>query len=429
MMYEKIVGNLNYQQERLIFRLKEGDLTLNRFLKVGSGNPINGEYLDKAAFETNFQNNLYGPNDLETYPRWGILGKENLVLLDFDKQEIYDIMKARLPETFEVTSPRRGLPHRYYIVCGEQVPNLKFHVPGDIYVNPKGATVKNPSGEIRADNHYLVAPGTTIRYKDAKGNLLTGEYTITNDVPIARLEREEFFKAIQGFLMETAGERVLTDEKLFNGVSEGERHDTIFRYACRLIGDNPEGGFPAMLTLEMLERYNNEKLFDKAGNHAPVEKDFLIRVIDEACGKASQSSGIPRQKIADLGFTAIKERINKNKLNKVSIRFIKESPDHVFKAGYVGLVNKDAAALTVKEGYAEYVNQDAATKKGEIEAPQQPHQTLTELCKTNATLNKINNGDLNDYPTAKDALAYFVATLYSCDFSVREAKEALNESK
>jgi len=57
------------------------------------------------------------------------------------------------------------------------------------------------------------------------------------------------------------------------------------------------------------------------------------------------------------------------------------------------------------------------------------HPTLTELCERDATLNKIRSGDLNDYPTAEDALAAFVATLFSYDFSIREAKEALNESK
>lgn len=316
MIYEKIVGYLNPEQERLIFRLKEGDLSVKRFLKVGSGKLIatpkhpEGEYLDKAAFETDFQNHLYGPNELETYPRWGICGKENLVLLDFDKQQIFDILKQRLPETFEVTSPRRGLPHRYYIVCGKQVPNLKFHIPGDTYVNAKGATVKNPSGEVRADNHYLVAPGTTIRYEE-NGIWKTGEYKITKDVPLARLEFEDFMKAVQGYLMEAAEERVLTNEKLFNGVSVGERHDTIFRYACRLIGDNPEGGFPANLALEMLRRFNNAKLYDEHGLAAPVEDDFCIRVIKEALEKSAKSSNIPIEKIAELGFTTIKERTTK----------------------------------------------------------------------------------------------------------------------
>jgi hypothetical protein len=313
MLYPKITGKLNEQQQRLITRLMEGELSVNRFLKVGSDKLIptpkhpEGEYLDKAAFESDFQNNLYGPNDLETWPRWGICGKDNLVLLDFDKKEIYDIMKTRLPDTFEVTSPRRGLPHRYYIVCGKQVPNLKFHIPNDTYINAKGATVKNPAGEIRADNHYLVAPGTTIRYEE-NGICKNGEYTITNDVPIARLEYDEFMQALNGYLMESAGERVLTDEKLLYGVSIGERHDTIFRYACRLIGDNPEGGFNALMALEMLERYNETKLFDEHGNLAPVEKDFCIRVIKEALDKAAKNSPYTVEQIAKQGFTALREK-------------------------------------------------------------------------------------------------------------------------
>jgi P4 family phage/plasmid primase-like protien len=74
-------------------------------------------------------------------------------------------------------------------------------------------------------------------------------------------------------------------------------------------------------------------------------------------------------------------------LNKVSIRFIKESPDHVFKSGYVGLVNEDAAALTVKEGYAEYVNQNTTTKttnNGSSSTKQIYHETNIEQLKITA---------------------------------------------
>ena len=267
---------MNEQQRILIERLREGELSLNRFLKVGDGKlhvtpkHPEGEYLDKAAFETDFQNHLYGPEDLDSYPRWGICGRGYLVLLDFDKQEIYDIMRKRLPRTLEVTSPRRGYPHFYLVVCGEQIENLKFHIQGDI--DEQGH--KNPCGEIRADNHYLVAPGTVIRYQDLKtGEWKTGEYTITSNVPIARLEHDEFMDAVNPYLLERVGERVLTDEKLEKGVSEGHRHDTIFRYACRLVGDNPEGRNPASVALDILRRWNQAKLA------APVEDEFLQRVI------------------------------------------------------------------------------------------------------------------------------------------------------
>jgi len=182
---------INTQQSILVQRLKEADLNTRRFLKVGDNKLHStlkhpeGEYKDKAAFEKDFQNHLYGPEDLDSYPRWGILGGDYLVLLDFDKQETYNILSKILPPTFEVTSPRRKLQHRYYVVCGRQVENNKFHIPGDL--DEKGN--KNPSGELRANNYYSVAPGTTIRYEDLQtGQWLTGEYKITNDAPIARLE-------------------------------------------------------------------------------------------------------------------------------------------------------------------------------------------------------------------------------------------------
>lgn len=299
---------MNEQQRILVQRLKEGELSLNRFLKVGDGKlhptPKNreGEYLDKAAFETDFQNHLYGPEDLDSFPRWGICGRDFLVLLDFDKKEIYDIMKERLPPTFEVTSPRHGLPHRYYIVCGKQVENLKFHIKGDI--DSEGH--KNPCGEIRADNHYLVAPGTVIRYQDLKtGEWKTGEYTITNNVPIKSLEYDEFMDAVKPYLLDRVGERILTDEKLEKGVSIGERHDTIFRYACRLVGDNPEGRFPASVALDILRRYNQTKLAD------PVEDEFLTRVILEGCDYAAKESGFTTEQIAELGFEKLHEQNSK----------------------------------------------------------------------------------------------------------------------
>ena len=293
---------LNEQQQRLIHRLTEAGINTNRFLKVGdeklhyTNKHPEGEYLDKAAFETDFQNNLYGPEDLGIYPRWGIIGKDGLTLLDFDKQEIYDILDKRLPDTLEATSPRHGLPHRYYKVIGGQVANNRFHIPED--VDERG--LKNSSGEIRSNNHYLVAPGTTIRYQDlTTGEWKTGEYTITNDIPIATLTYAEFMAAVEPYLLDRTGEKRLTDEMLTSGVSVGVRHDTIFRYACRLMGDNPEGGYPATITLDILRRYNQNLV------NPSVEDEYLVRVIKQACEYAAKESGAPVEQIAQLGFKEI----------------------------------------------------------------------------------------------------------------------------
>ena len=192
---------MNDQQAILVQRLREKELSVDRFLKVGP---------DKAAFEPEFQNKPYGPDDLDSdkpcfckycqgkhpHQRWGILGKDFLVLVDTDKKEMYDLLSKDLPETLEVTSPRRGLPHKYYCVCGEQVPNKTLYLDGD--VDEKGRP--NGAGEIRANNEYLVAPGTEITYKDlVTKEEKTGMYIISKDMPIARIEYTEFMAAVKPY--------------------------------------------------------------------------------------------------------------------------------------------------------------------------------------------------------------------------------------
>lgn len=364
---------MNAQQERLSFRLKEAELSTKRFLKVGSNKLIvtpkhpEGEYIDKAAFEKDFQNHLYGPEDLGSYPRWGILGSDFLVLLDFDKPEIYEIISKLLPPTFEASSPRHGLPHRYYVVCGEQVPNNKFHLQGDN--DSKGRP--NPCGEIRADNHYLVAPGTIIRYEDLTTHeWKTGIYEITNDAPIARLEYTEFMTAVKPYLMDTKGERVLTDAKLENGVSIGERHDTVFRYACRLVGDNPEGRFSGTVALDMLRRWNETKL-----DH-PVEDEFLQRVIMEGCEYASKETDVPVEQILALGFSGIADAKTKPLEDKPTITI-------------ENLMVLDKKFADVYEG--KYLN--------------------------------------HEIPNEKQALELLATTLYSYKFKTAEVNDLLSKSK
>jgi len=125
---------------KVINRLKESGIDLNRFVKVGGGwlkfdlpEYPRGYYNDKAPFEKDFETKPYTftAELFGTWPRFGILGCRCLVLLDFDKQEMYDIMKPFLPETLEVTSPRHGTPHVYLIVwCDgkEKVPNFRWHI-------------------------------------------------------------------------------------------------------------------------------------------------------------------------------------------------------------------------------------------------------------------------------------------------------------
>ena len=216
---------MNSEQEILVSRLKEAELTLNRFLKVGP---------DKAAFEFQWEQRLYSPDALDTYPRWGICGRDFLVLIDTDDKKMYDEIAKALPPTFEVTSPKRGLPHRYYVVCGEQVPNKTLHIPG--VFDEKGRL--KALGEIRADDEYLVAPGTEITWQDkVTGETKIGSYKVTNNMSITRLERQEFMEAIKPYIEQAGNDsQKITPEEMAKGVSAGERHAKGVRYADHLLG-------------------------------------------------------------------------------------------------------------------------------------------------------------------------------------------------
>jgi hypothetical protein len=282
---------MNEQLAILIFRLKEGELSTNRFLKVGK--PGCEPDKDKAAFEPEWEKHLYGPEDLDSFPRWGICGKDYLVLIDSDKRELYDYLSKVLPNTFEITSPRHGLPHKYLIVCGEQVPNGVFHIPGDL--DEKGR--KNKCGEVRAQNQYLVTCGTTIRYQDLQTReWKTGQYTVTNNVPIARMEYADFMAAIKPYMTPEDDSQKLTAEDIAHGVSTGERHNKASRYADHLIGHRKLDAKTALYEL----RDWNQKL-----NNPPINDDeYLKRCVDDAISFLSKKTGISKERLAINGAIA-----------------------------------------------------------------------------------------------------------------------------
>jgi len=200
----------------LVERLKEVNLSTKRFLKVD---------IEKRAFEKEWQNKLYGPEDLDKYPRWGIAGKEGLVLIDVDNKQMENIMRSHLPHTFETISPRRKLPHFYLKVINGDVENKILYVPKE----------KEGAGEIRAQNHYLVAPSAVITYNDLETGIeTTGEYRILNDQPIAVMDYKIFMEVITPFLGHDVSQPI-THEQIRDGVPRGTRHAQGMKYATLLI--------------------------------------------------------------------------------------------------------------------------------------------------------------------------------------------------
>jgi P4 family phage/plasmid primase-like protien len=243
--------------DRLNYRLNEAELTTKRYMKVD---------LHKKAFEPGWEDNPHGVEDLDTYPRWGVAGREELVLIDVDNPEMEAIVRSLIPETFECRSPRRGLPHFYLRVRGGNVPN-RVMVMRDS--DPDG------SGEIRAQNHYLVAPGSEIEYQDlVTGETKKGKYTITIDRPIAAMRYDEFLEKFK-IVLKKNGDRLTPDD--FKRVAAGRRHDRAIRIATYLIsylGLTPDEAY------EELEKWDTK-------NQPPInDPEYLKRTIRKAMGYA-----------------------------------------------------------------------------------------------------------------------------------------------
>jgi hypothetical protein len=255
---------MNEQQAILVQRLKEAGINTQRFLKVGH---------DKKAFEPSFQNNLYGPEDLANYPRWGIIGSDGLVLIDTDNEDLEAIFKEELPETLEVKSPRRGLPHRYYFVEGGKVENKT------LYLNEEHEKASIGDGEVRAQNWYLVAPGTVINYQDLQTKQQkTGMYEVTKNKPIAKIPYNDLMKVIEPFLGKDKKQKI-TFEEMRNGVRPGKRHATSIKMASFIAGICKIKDYDAILFL--LKDWN-KKL------SSPIDDEDLERAARNALGYIEQ---------------------------------------------------------------------------------------------------------------------------------------------
>ncbi len=245
---------MNREQTIFVNRLKEAKTSTRRFLKVGE---------DKAAFEFEWQKNLYKPEEIDKVEkRWGVCGGNGLVPLEADKPEMVDILRKILPPTLEVITPRRQLPHFFYKITDGEVPNRVLHIPND----------ENGAGEIRSKNQYFVAAGTTIEYKDLQtGEQKTGTYKILHDRPIAEMKASDFLQKLTPFFGKNS-KQTLTKDIMLNGAKSGTRHAYGIKYACRLIGFEKLDDVSA---LETMKRWNKNC-------KPPMNEKDLVRMIKNA---------------------------------------------------------------------------------------------------------------------------------------------------
>lgn len=285
----------------LVQRLKEVNLTTKRFLKVNE---------EKRAFEKEWHNKLYTPEDLKSYPRWGICGRDNLVLVDVDNEEMEKILREKFPATFETISPRRKLPHFYFKVVGEKVQNKT------LFLQDK----EDGSGEIRSQNQYLVAPGTIITYRDLKtGEQQTGNYRITQNRTITTLTYTDFMNIVTPYLGKKSSQK-LTGEIMRDGCKKGTRHFYGIKYASRLTRYER---LDPIATLDIMNRWNQK-------NQPPMSDKEIQRIINNAVNYAQQEYQEDRGRIEEQVKKMKEEEELKNEIDETVEKWLGKETYHKF---------------------------------------------------------------------------------------------------
>jgi len=259
----------NKEKTILINRLKQANLSLKRFLKVDE---------TKKPIEKEWQNQLYTPDELQNIQSWGICGGNELVLIDADNKQIAQTLRNNLPASFEVLSSRRKLPHFYFKIINGEIQNKTLYLP----------ETNQACGEIRANNQYLVAPGTTT---------IHGLYKINADRPIATLSYQQFMDKIKPYLGKDSSQK-LTQEQIVNGVSEGQRHQIGIKLANKYAA---EFSCDYETVLHEMQRWNKKC-------KPPNNEEEIKQIVQDAIIYIKQKTN-PEQ---TNGETEFKQKTQKN---------------------------------------------------------------------------------------------------------------------
>ncbi len=164
---------------------------------------------------------------------------------------------------------------------------------------------KKGCGEVRAQNQYLVAPGTEIQYVDLETKeTKNGRYTITNDVPIATLDSSDFMKLLTPYLGSNPDQR-LTQEEIEKGVDEGTRHDRSIKYACHLIEGAKLDYETALFEIERWDKLNrppinNHEYFERTIKKAIEYSDQKNKVFEPF--KTVNPKGLPKDETQKIDY-------------------------------------------------------------------------------------------------------------------------------
>lgn len=154
---------------------------------------INQKFLltrEKIPFQDKWQivnNYSYDDNilikHLEQQPTYGVIaGVNNLIIVDFDNQQVQDVIVPLLPRTFSVKTAGKGLLHLYYYT--DDCTTKRFHEP-----NPQKDKIKGKAIiDIQGTRTMVIGPNSQL--KNGK------QYTVHTDEPIATIYKKDLIEIL-----------------------------------------------------------------------------------------------------------------------------------------------------------------------------------------------------------------------------------------
>jgi P4 family phage/plasmid primase-like protien len=234
----------------------------------------------KIPFEKNWQNKPYTFEQINEWIKqgsnYGVLGGcGDLIIIDSDNEELYQLIKEKLPETFTVKTPKKGF-HSYLICIG---------------VERKIVLVKDGVhfGEIISHGSQVVGAGSIHPDTGTK-------YEVVGNFPIAQVSNELVFDVLKPYI-HSQQESQLESSQHYKGLVQkyGKPYYATEEGVVSSINQSFWAGLHKAENIEIFEpdektfyRYNGEN-----GLYSEISEDVVKQEISNRLLEVSRQNNIP----------------------------------------------------------------------------------------------------------------------------------------
>ncbi|HLD70028.1 MAG TPA: bifunctional DNA primase/polymerase [Candidatus Omnitrophota bacterium] len=235
----------------------------------------------KKPFEKDWPNHHYSLTDIQVWfskgNNYGVLGGHGgLVIVDADTPEMVSYAREKLPKTFTVKTPKRGV--HFCFIC-----------PG---IDKKIKLKKNNQdhGEIISFGSQVVGPGSI--HPDTET-----AYMVEQDEPIATISADDLLKILTDYIPTQDTEAPEDNDPAFSALVDQYGQPYYFNEDGRLTGIN-QSFWAGLHSAEHIQIYEpDERAFyrydDKTGIYGDITEHLIKNEIAERLLVVSREKNIP----------------------------------------------------------------------------------------------------------------------------------------